>query len=112
MSSMTLSMEAVPVPLTMNKDGVVRVGKTRVTLDSVISAFLQGAAPEEIAYQYPSLQLADIYAVVSYYLHHEGEVKAYLEQRKKFAAEVQQQNEARFPSQGIRERLLARRAKS
>jgi len=42
--------------------GVVRVAKTRVTLDTVVTAFLEGCTPEEIAEQYPSLQLSEIYS--------------------------------------------------
>jgi uncharacterized protein (DUF433 family) len=96
------------VPLEMNKDGVMLVSKTRVTLDTIVSAFNDGAAAEEIAYQYPSVPLADIYSVISYYLHNKKQVNAYLKRREKFAQEVRKQNEARFIQTGIRERLLAR----
>jgi uncharacterized protein (DUF433 family) len=98
-----------PVPLQMNSDGVLLVGGTRVTLDTVVSAFNDGATPEEIVQQYPSLDLADIYAVLGYYLRHRAEVEVYLQRRQQQAQQVRQQNEARFPSAGIRERLLARR---
>ncbi|MEP0758427.1 DUF433 domain-containing protein [Trichocoleus sp. DQ-A2] len=43
------------------------MGGTRVTLDTVVAAFNSGATAEEIVFQYPSLQLANIYAVISYY---------------------------------------------
>jgi len=45
---------------TVNADGVVRVGGTRVTLDTVVRAFLRGTAAEGIAQQYRSLSLADV----------------------------------------------------
>ena len=45
------------VPVATDVDGVTRVGETRVTLDTVIGAFLDGAAAEEIVFQYPSLDL-------------------------------------------------------
>jgi uncharacterized protein (DUF433 family) len=98
-----------PVPLQMNSDGVLHVGGTRVTLDTIIGAFTDGATPEEIIQQYPSLDLADIYAVLGYYLRHRAEVEGYLHRRQQQAQQVRQQNEERFPSIGIRERLLARR---
>jgi hypothetical protein len=60
--------------------------------------------------QYPSLALAEVYAVIGYYLQRQAEVEAYLSQRRQFASEVRRQNEARFNQQGIRERLLARRS--
>ena len=40
-----------PLPLTVDEGGVVRVGKTRVTLDTLVAAFFDGATPEEIAQQ-------------------------------------------------------------
>ena len=96
------------IPLRTDNDGVIRVGKTRVRLDTIVAAFKEGATAEEIAYQYPTVSLADIYSVISYYLHQKGNVDAYLKRREKFAEEVRRQNEARFDATGIRERLLAR----
>lgn len=107
---MSLQVVAYPVPLTADSHGVVRVARTRVTLDTVVYAFQEGATAEEIAHQYPSLQLADIYAVISYYLRDQGVVDAYLEQRNQQATQVRKENEARTPPDGIRSRLLARRS--
>ncbi|MBV6466389.1 MAG: DUF433 domain-containing protein [Anaerolineae bacterium] len=97
------------IPLRTDRDGVIRVGKTRVTLDTIVDAFKDGAAAEEIAYQYPTVPLADIYSVIGHYLRQKKEVEAYLKRREKFATEVRTQNETRFDATGIRERLLARR---
>ena len=74
---MTLAIVAEPTPLELNEDGMVLVGKTRVTLDTVVAAFLEGATAEAIAEQYPSLQLADVYSVISYYLRRKAEVQGY-----------------------------------
>jgi len=108
---MTFLIEVEPVPLEMDADGVVRVGGTRVTLDTVLAAFQEGATAEEIVQQYPSLHLADVYAVIGYYLRRRQEVEAYLRERQQKANEVRQQNESRFDPHGVRDRLLARRAK-
>jgi len=62
------------LPFETDAHGVVRVGHTRVTLDTIVMAFTEGATAEEIAQQYPSLQLADIYSVIGYYLRHRSEV--------------------------------------
>jgi hypothetical protein len=78
-------------------------------LDSVIYAFREGSTAEQILEQYPSLRLADVYAVISYYLRHGEEVDAYVEEQRRQAEEVRRQDEARFDRSGIRERLLARR---
>ena len=58
------------VPIHTDADGVVRVAGTRVTLDTIVAAFDAGATAEEIAQQYPSVGLADVYSVITYYLRH------------------------------------------
>lgn len=93
----------------MDEDGVVRVGQTRVTLDTVIGAFKNGSAPEEIVMNYPTLQLKDVYAVITYYLWHRADVEAYLDRRRQEATEIRNKIEAELPPENIRERLLARR---
>jgi uncharacterized protein (DUF433 family) len=107
---MTLAIVAEPAPLQVNADGAILVGKTRVTLDTVVTVFSQGATAEEIAYRYPSLNLADIYATIAFYLKHQPEVEAYLQQRQQRSQEIRAMNQAKFDPQGLRDRLLARRA--
>jgi uncharacterized protein (DUF433 family) len=94
--------------LILNENGVILVGKTRVTLDTVIAVFNQGATAEEIVYRYPSLSLADVYATIAFYLKHQSAVEAYLRKRQQQAQEIREINQARFDPQGLRERLLAR----
>jgi uncharacterized protein (DUF433 family) len=106
---MTLAIMAESAPLQANEDGVILVGGTRVTLDTVVAVFNQGATAEEIAYRYPSLNLADVYATITFYLKHQSEVEAYLQQRRQQAQEIRAMNQARFDPQGLRDRLLARR---
>ncbi|MBW4526704.1 MAG: DUF433 domain-containing protein [Phormidium tanganyikae FI6-MK23] len=106
---MTLAIVAEAVPLQAIEDGVILVGKTRVTLDTVVAVFNQGATAEEIAYQYPSLNLADVYATIAFYLKHQSEVEAYLQQRQQRSQEIREMNQARFDPKGLRDRLLARR---
>ena len=50
---MSLVVVADPAPFDTDADGVVRVGGTRVTLDTLVAAFHEGASPETIADQYP-----------------------------------------------------------
>lgn len=107
---MSLEVEIPPVPLQADRHGVMRVGKTRVRLDTVISAWKQGDSPEQIAENFDALDLADVYAVISYFLNHRSEVERYLEQNRQAAERWRAENEVRFPQAGIRERLLARRA--
>jgi len=106
---MTLVITTEPVPLEADTDGAVRVGATRVTLDTIVAAFNEGATAEEIVCQYPSLNLADVYAVIGYYLRQRSDVEEYLRQRQQQADDVRRQNESRFDPHGVRDRLLARR---
>jgi uncharacterized protein (DUF433 family) len=106
---MPLVLTAEPLPLAADADGVVRVAKTRVTLDTVVAAFHDGLTAEEIAEQYPSLRLGEVYAVIGYYLCHQAEVDAYLEGRERDAGDVRRENEGRFGPVGVRSRLVARR---
>lgn len=99
------------IPIVIDADEVMRVKGTRVTLDTIVLAFQDGATPEEIVQQYQSLSLADVYLVIAYYLKRRPEVTAYLEKRQGQAKKIRKENETRFPPDGIRERLLARRSK-
>ena len=106
---MNLLIESPPVPLAADGHGVIRVGGSRVPLDTVVYAFNQGASPEEIVLNYPSLNLADVYSVINYYLHNRIEVDAYVSQREAESARIRGENERRFPPDSVRARLLARR---
>jgi len=106
---MDISIVTKPVPLHFDTRGVLRVGGTRVSLDSVIAAFHEGATPEEIVYQYDALSLADVYAVIGYYLDHTSDIDSYLAARHTQREQLQQEIEIRHPPHGIRQRLLVRR---
>lgn len=106
---MSLAIKAESAPLAVASDGIVRVGGTRVTLDTVVAVFKRGATAEEIVQRYPSLRLGDVYASIAFYLNHQEDVEAYLQQRQQQAQEIRQMNEAQFDPQGLRDRLLARR---
>ncbi len=97
--------ESAPLEI---ENGVVRVAGTRVSLDTVIYAFLQGGTAEEIAQQYSVLDLVDVYGAITYYLRHKIEVDQYLQQRQEEAQQLQEEIETRFNPVGIRARLLAR----
>lgn len=105
-------VEIDAVPLHLDTAGIVRVGGTRVTLDTVIAAFKDGATAEEIVQQYPSLALADVYSVIGHYLRNADEVEAYLQHRKAQAKATREQNEMRFDPYGLRDRLMARMARA
>jgi len=99
---------AQTVPVATDAEGVIRVGGTRVTLDTVVAAYMRGCTPEQIVQDYSSLDIADVYGVIAYYLRNRVELDAYLETRREKAQEVRKELEQRFPSDGLRDRLLSR----
>jgi uncharacterized protein (DUF433 family) len=107
---MSFVIESETPPLRTDAAGAVRIGTSNVLLEIVIRAFQDGASPETIVQRYPTASLADVYAVVAYYLRHRPEVEDYLIQREERAAEVRERIER---EQGdlseIRERLLKRK---
>lgn len=98
-----------PVPV-VETNGVFRVAGTRVTLDTVLECFLDGATPEEIVQRYPALELVWVYEVIGYYLRHQEQLNAYLENGRTRAETVRNEVETRYNAVGIRERLLKRQA--
>jgi uncharacterized protein (DUF433 family) len=105
------TLVATPPPVRLDESGTLRVGQTRVTLDTVVGAWKDGATAEQIVLDYDSLNLAEVHATISYYLKHQEEVEAYLRERETLAEEVRRQIEARSSMVQIRERILARHAK-
>jgi uncharacterized protein (DUF433 family) len=68
-------------------DGAYRIAGTRVSLDSVVYAFLDGMSPESIVDSFPVLTLEHVYGAIAYYLAHQADVDAYLRQGEaEFAA--------------------------
>jgi uncharacterized protein (DUF433 family) len=108
---MPLTIQAEAPPLRADEAGAVRVGNTRVLFVLVVRAFQNGAAPEDIIRMYETLNLADAYAAVAYYLRHREEVEAYLAEYGRQAEEVWEKIRARQGDQSeVRKRLLARKA--
>lgn len=95
------------VPLRQAIHGVILVGDTRVPLDTVLWWFNQGDSPEDIVQHFTSLKLADVYAVIGYYLQHREEVDAYLRKRTEELAQIRAEVEAQQPVAEWRARLLA-----
>jgi uncharacterized protein (DUF433 family) len=109
--TMPLTVQSDPVPLRADENGVIRVGDSQVLLDVVIREFNNGATPEGIAQGYPTLELADVYDVIAYYLRHRIEVDEYLQARRVQADKLRQEIEAKQPDRAeLREKLLARKA--
>lgn len=107
---MTFTAQAESPPLREDAAGALRVGNSRVLLELVIRAFQDGATPETIVQRYCTLALADVYAVVAYYLRHRSDIEGYLARREQQAEEVRHRVESHQGDlSDIRARLLSRR---
>ena len=60
------------------RNGGYYVADTRVSLDSVVYAFLRGESPEGIAESFPALSLEQIFGALAYYVANRPEVDRYL----------------------------------
>lgn len=61
------------------RDGCYFVGDTRVSLDSVVYAFLRGESPEGIVESFPFLTLEQVFGALTFYLGNRHEIDQYLE---------------------------------
>lgn len=102
------------LPLRLTEDGTIRIADSRVSLDSIVVHYKLGASAEQIAQKFPALDLADVYAAITYYLSHEEIVEEYLRRQEAGGDEVQQRIESdpqyQKQSVALRARLLARQS--
>src|SRR5437588_11589776 len=91
--TMTIEETLKPVapPLQMYEGKTLRVTGTRIPLERVVYAFDQGRSPEEIVCSFPTLSLADVYAVIAYYLRNREPVDDYVRQQEIEADEIERQ---------------------
>jgi uncharacterized protein (DUF433 family) len=99
---------ALSVPLRTDKEGVIRIGATRVTLTTLIAARKQGYTPEQLHSSFPTVPLADIYAVIAYYMAHTEAVDEYVRQEAEEGERIRREWEAEHPPTLTREILQAR----
>jgi uncharacterized protein (DUF433 family) len=104
-----LPLQAEPPPLRVDDGGAVRIGKTRVTFDLVVEQYENGMTPEDLVRAYDTLDLADVHAVIAYYLRHREEVRAYLKRREVEAKALRAKIEVERPRVSSAD-LLARRS--
>src|SRR4051794_31124230 len=104
-----LPLHAELPPLRVDEGGAVRVANTRISLDLVVEQYENGMAPEDLVRAYDSLALADVYAVIAYYLRHREVVGAYLKRRADEAEALRARIETERP-RVTRDELLTRRA--
>ena len=106
------SYPTITVPLKVEPNGAVRVlgPQTRVNFEFVVWSHKAGATPEQIREELPTLELADVYAVIAYYLHNTEQVEAYLREVDEDWEQAKSEIDALHPDNAsLLTRLQARR---
>ena len=106
------SFPSMAVPLRVEPNGAIRVSgpQTRVNFELVVWSHKAGETPEQIKEALPTLELADIYTVIAYYLRNTEDVEAYLREVERAEEEAIAEIDARHPDNAsMLERLQARR---
>ena len=94
--------------VTTDREGVMRVGGTRVALESVVAGFTEGATAEEIQMRYPVLSLADAYGAIAWYLANQKQADRYVAERSRLSAAARKECVARYDHAALGARLVAR----
>jgi uncharacterized protein (DUF433 family) len=90
-----------------DRDGSYYVAGTRISLDSIVHAFLRGESPETICQNFELLRLEEVYGAIAYYLANQADMDAYLiRQSEKW---VEGKRAAQPLPPGLRERLIRAR---
>lgn len=105
-----ITLSPQQAPLTADKHGSFVVTGTRVPLEVVVGDFNRGASPEEIVLAYPSLSLADVYAVIAYYLREQESIDTYVARQDERAEAARARHSVDETSRTLRAKLLARRS--
>ncbi len=104
-----------PAPLQIDERGDIFVGRSRVLLDTIVEEFEAGTPPAEIVRGYDTVQPAEVYGAIAYYLGHKQEVEAYLRRRNGEAEALWREIEAKQPDKAdlkarIKERWSRKKA--
>jgi len=94
-------------PYAEQREGGYYVSGTRVSLDSVVYAFLRGESPEGIVESFPALTLEQAYGAIAFYLAHQQTIDAYLRKGREDFERMRE--EARRKNPALYARLEAAR---
>ncbi len=90
--------------------GAYFIGETRVSLDSVVYAFLRGESPEGIAESFPALTLEQVLGSLAFYLANREKIDEYLLRGREDFERLRQQGRQNNP--GLYARLSEAREKA
>jgi uncharacterized protein (DUF433 family) len=71
---------------------VIRIKGHRIGIEHVLEYYRDGYSPEQIAAEFPGLSLKEIHAAITYCLHYQPEVDAYLARLDRWSEEQYQES--------------------
>jgi uncharacterized protein (DUF433 family) len=80
------------------REGGYYVCGNRVSLDSIVYAFLRGESPESIAESFPTVSLEQIFGAIAYYLANRPTVDEYLLEGRADFARLREEAKRRYPA--------------
>jgi uncharacterized protein (DUF433 family) len=87
-----------PAFLAPTRGGAYYVAGSRISLDSVVCAFLRGESPEGIAESFPALNLEQIFGAIAFYLGHRETIDAYLAEAKAEFTRMREESRRKYPA--------------
>jgi len=76
---------------------------SRISIDSIVYQFLDGASPESIVDEFPTLTLEQVYGAIAFYLANRSEIDQYLAGVERLQEEARK-NQSQIPP-GLKGRL-------
>jgi uncharacterized protein (DUF433 family) len=80
------------------REGGYYVVGSRVSLDSVVYAFLRGESPEGIVESFPALSLEQVFGAVAFYLANRESIDAYLRNGRNEFARMRDEARRKHPA--------------
>ena len=71
-------------PCIEERNGGLYLASTRVSLDSILINFREGASPERIAQAFSTLKFSQVYGAIAYYLENDETINGYLAEGERF----------------------------
>lgn len=72
----------------------IRLRGTRIGIETILYDYLHGSqSPDVIARRYPSVSLEQVHATITYYLHNEESIRAYLTAWLEHGRQMRQQQD-------------------
>jgi uncharacterized protein (DUF433 family) len=79
------------------EDGYYIAG-SRVSLDSIVYAFLRGESPDGIAESFPALSLEQVFGAIAFYLANRASIDAYLQDERAEFARMRDEARRKYPA--------------